>query len=110
MIRFTGLTLALCGLICLASNDVQASDAKQTTISVSDMHCGGCAKKLATAMSKVAGVSKAETDLEAKTVKITPKAQSTVSPKSLWEAVESAGKTPTKLEGPNGSFTTKPTK
>lgn len=110
MIRFSSLTLALCAIICLASNVVQASDAKQTTISIPEMDCGGCAKKLSTALSKVAGVAKVEADLEAKTVKVTPKAQSTMSPKSLWEAVENAGKKPAKLEGPNGSFTTKPTK
>jgi Cu+-exporting ATPase len=110
MIRFSGLSLALCAVICFAFNAAQASDAKETIISVPDMHCGGCAKKLSTEMSKVAGVLKVETDLEAKTIKVTPKAQGNMSPKSLWEAVENAGKKPTKLEGPNGSFTTKPTK
>ncbi len=97
-------------MICFASNAVQATDAKQTTISVPGMDCGGCAKKLATAVSKVTGVAKVETDVEAKTIKITPKSQSALSPKTLWEAVENSGKKPTKLEGPYGTFTSKPTK
>ncbi len=103
-------SLALGAALCLMPAPTVASDTTQTTIAVPDMHCGGCAKKVTTELSKVAGVSKVETDLEAKTVKITPKAQGTMSPKSLWEAVENSGKKPTKLEGPNGTFTSKPTK
>ena len=103
-------SLALGAALFLMPASTVASDTTQTTISVPDMDCGGCAKKLSTALSKVAGVSKVEPDLEAKTIKVTSKAQSTISPKSLWEAVENSGKKPTKLEGPNGTFTSKPTK
>ncbi len=85
-----------------------AADPAPTTITVPGMHCGGCAKKIAAKLTAVVGVAKAEADVEAKTIKITPKANVVVSPKALWEAVEKAEQTPTKLEGPSGVFTKKP--
>jgi copper chaperone CopZ len=87
-----------------------AADAKPTIITVSGMDCAGCAKKVTDKLNTVAGVAKAEADLAAKTVKVTAKANATLSPKALWEAVEKADKTPTKLEGPGGMFTEKPKK
>src|SRR5262249_43948091 len=39
---------------------------------------------------------------------VMPKPGQAVSPRALWEAVEKAGKTPTKLEGPSGTFTARP--
>lgn len=51
---------------------------------------------------------KVETDVKAKTLTVTPRAQVVVSPKALWEAVEKGGDAPKKLEGPNGTYTNKP--
>ncbi len=102
--------LAFGAALCLAATPVVASDPEPTTISVPDMHCASCAKKLTTELKKVSGVSKVEPDVKAKTVKVTPKTERSVSPKSLWEAIETAGKNPNKLDGPSGSFTSKPTK
>ena len=39
---------------------------------------------------------------------VLPQEGKTVSAKALWEAVEQAGFKPTKLEGPTGKFTAKP--
>ena len=80
----------------------------EIVIPVAGMDCGGCAKKVAAKLTAVAGVAKAEADVEAKTIKVTPKGGEVVSPKALWEAVEKAEQTPTKLEGPSGVFTKKP--
>lgn len=79
-----------------------------TTITVPDMHCGGCAKKVTDKLKELQGVAELKADLEAKTVTVTPKTDTTLSPKSLWEAVEKAGKHPTQMEGPSGKFTEKP--
>src|SRR5688572_5509464 len=87
-------------LFCLTGSRVVAVETPYTTITVSDLHCAGCAKKVANALSKVAGVAKVESDVEAKTLKVIPKEKSTLSPKTLWEAVEKSDKTPAKLEGP----------
>ena len=47
-------------------------------------------------------------DIKAKLLIVMPKQGAVMSPRSLWEAVDKAGYEPTKLEGPGGSFTTKP--
>lgn len=101
------LALAI-ALTTAATMQLQAADAKPTIITIGNMHCAGCAKKITDQLNTVVGVAKAEADLTAKTVKITPKAAATLSPKALWEAVEKADKTPTKLDGPGGKFTEKP--
>ena len=78
-----------------------------STITVPEMDCAGCAKKLGQALVKVRGVAKAEYDVKAKTIKLTHKAGDTPSPKALWEAVESEDKQPSKLEVPGGTTYTK---
>ena len=47
---------------------------------------------------------------KSKTAIVVPKGDATLSPLQLWEAVEKAGKVPVKLEGPSGTFTSKPKK
>ena len=96
-----GVVLGLVGLS-------EAADPVPTTLTIPGMHCNGCAKKLANKLVEVEGVAKAEADVEAKTIKVTPKANVALSPKALWEAVEKAEQKPTKLEGPSGTFTAKP--
>jgi hypothetical protein len=53
-------------------------------------------------------VAKAEADLKAKTITVTPKVGAVLSPKAVWEAIEQADEVPTKLTGPSGIFTKKP--
>lgn len=100
--------LALAVGLLVGGSSAFAADPAPTTITVPGMHCGGCAKKIAAKLTAVAGVAKAEADVEAKTIKVTPKVNVAVSPKALWEAVEKAEQTPSKLDGPNGVFTKKP--
>jgi Cu+-exporting ATPase len=86
-----------------------AADSKTvTTIDVKGMHCPSCAKKIVTGLQKIAGVQAAQTDVEQGTLSVTPKDKQAPSPRALWEAVEQAGYTPTKLQGPSGIFTSKP--
>lgn len=85
-----------------------AAEAAVTTITISDMDCAGCAKKVTTKLMEVPGVAKVETEHETGIAKVTFKPKAVVSPKALWEAVEKAKKTPTKLQGPGGTFTAKP--
>ena len=47
-------------------------------------------------------------DAETQTATVTPDAAKAPSPKALWEAVEKAGYKPTKLVGPAGTFSAKP--
>lgn len=86
----------------------ERSEVQTTTITVPSMHCAGCAKKVANQLVQVKGVAKAQANMKTKTIKITPKAEATISPRALWEAAEAAGEVPSKLTGPGGTFTSKP--
>jgi Cu+-exporting ATPase len=72
------------------------------------MHCAGCAKKIANALATVPGVAAVQTDLPTETAIVAPHEQKAPSPRALWEAVEKAGFQPVKLQGPAGTFTSKP--
>lgn len=89
---------------------VRADDGppRATKVVVKDMTCAGCAKTLAKALTAVGGVERVEADVTGKTVTVTPKAGAGPSPKALWEAVEKAGYTPARLDGPAGAFEKKP--
>jgi periplasmic mercuric ion binding protein len=101
--------LALAAALGLFAAAAQAADdAAKTTITVPDLDCPSCAKKVAKKVAELTGVGEVKTDVEAKTVTIVPKPGSVLSPKELWEAVEKAGKTPSKLTGPSGTFDDKP--
>jgi len=101
------MVVALALALALSTPGLAAEPAP-TTITIPKMHCSGCAKSIVAKLVEVLGVAKAEPDVPAKTVKVTPKADVVLSPKALWEAVENAKKTPSKLEGPSGTFTSKP--
>lgn len=98
---------ALAALFLLAAR-AQAVDPPATTITIPEMDCAGCAKKVGGKVGEVAGVGKVEYSVEGRFLKVTPKDGATLSPKALWEAVEKGGKDPSKLEGPAGTFTKKP--
>ena len=85
-----------------------AADPAPTTISIPELHCGGCANKVTAKLTALTSVAKAEADVKAKTITVTPKPGAVLSPKAVWEAVEQADQVPTKLTGPGGTFTEKP--
>ena len=104
--------VALIGLVSAAvlwtANFARAADPPATTISVKGMHCQGCASKVASNLQAVKGVNKAEVDASKAVAVVIAKENAVPSPRALWEAVEKAGYTPTKLVGPAGTFTKKP--
>lgn len=101
--------MALAALIVLTvGNALWAANPPGTTITVPDMHCMGCAKKMATKLYEVPGVAAVQASVPTTSLSVSPKPQAAPSPRALWEAVERAGYTPSKLEGPSGSFTAKP--
>lgn len=85
-----------------------AADPAPTAITIPSMDCPNCAKKVAAKLSAVPGVAKVETDPDNGIARVTPQPKATLSPKALWEAVESAKYKPVRLEGPDGTFTAKP--
>ena len=92
------------------SSDLRAAENANTSIAIEGMHCAGCAKKVASRLKSVGGVADAQVNVETGTAAVTPKAKSMLSPRALWDAIENAGYTPTKLSGPSGTFTKKPEK
>lgn len=96
------------GLILGGRNAAAAADPVPTKLTVPDMDCVSCAKKVGNKVAEVKGVGKVEYNVQGRTVTVTPKTNETLSPKALWEAVVAAGQEPSKLEGPTGTFTTKP--
>jgi len=95
-------------VLMLGITVVAAPATTTTTITVPDMHCMGCAKKMQAQLQQVAGVASIQANVPATALTVVPQPQRAPSPKAMWEAVEKAGYQPTKLEGPNGTFTAKP--
>lgn len=87
-----------------------AADTRTTSINIDGMHCAGCAKKVATRLRAIAGVADAQASAETGTAVVMPKDKAPPSPRAMWEAIEKAGYSPTKLEGPSGTYTKKPAK
>ncbi len=101
------ITLAVLA-VGLLGNVLQAANPAPTAITIPDMHCQGCAKKVAAQLYQVPGVAAVQADMQAKMLTVAPKSQAVLSPRLLWEAVEKAGKQPSRLQGPSGTFTAKP--
>ena len=85
-----------------------AADPAPTKITVPEMDCPSCAKKIGGKVAGVPGVGNVEYSVEARTLTVTPKAGAALSPKALWEAVLAGGMDPSKLDGPTGVFTSRP--
>lgn len=77
----------------------------ETAIYVGDMHCATCAKKISGKLFRVKGVMKVRTNVKQHVAIVTPQSKKVVDVKAAWKAVQSAGFEPTKLVGPEGSFT-----
>lgn len=102
------IALTCAFVACLTSQTRAANPTMKTTITLEVLSCEGCAKKVATKLLEIRGVANVKTDLKTKSATVIPKAEASLSPRQLWEAVEKAGKKPIKLQGPSGTFTSKP--
>jgi Cu+-exporting ATPase len=94
-----------------AATLLPAADAKSTTdttITINGMHCEGCAKKIARKLKAVSNVAEVKIDVKNSLAAVSPQKGKSASARALWEAVESAGYEATKLQGPAGTFTSKP--
>lgn len=123
--RYVSALLALASFVVLGAAPAVADQAGATTasttekksaetklkiaktdvaITIDDMHCAGCAKKISSRLFKLKGVVKVRTDLKANLAVITPQAKKQVDTKAAWEAIQKAGFQPTKLVGPQGTY------
>ncbi|WP_233215152.1 heavy-metal-associated domain-containing protein [Rhodopirellula bahusiensis] len=109
------LALTFAAALCMTAQsrvanaaDAVGASTTKTTITLKVLTCESCAKKVAAKLSEVRGVGGIKTDVKSKTAIVVPIGGATLSPRQLWEAIEKAGKEPVKLEGPSGTFTSKP--
>jgi Cu+-exporting ATPase len=99
--------LTILALLCLG-DVLRAANPVPTTIAVPDMHCMGCARKMADRLYQVPGVAEVSVSVPSTTLVITPQAQEAPSPRAPWQAVEKAGYQPSRLEAPAGRFAARP--
>lgn len=102
------LSLTAFAIVGLSTTTFAADPPKDTTITITGLHCAGCAKKVKSKLGAVANVKIAEVDHKSGVATVTTVESKTASPRALWEAVEGADAKPTKLVGPDGTFTSKP--
>ncbi len=102
-----GVAALAAGLLWLTQVAGQTTT-KTTVITIEDLDCPSCAKAVEKALAKVPGVESVKTDVKTQTATVTPKGDSKLSAKALWEAVEGADFKVTKIEGPGGTYTAKP--
>ncbi|MBX9681445.1 MAG: heavy-metal-associated domain-containing protein [Gemmataceae bacterium] len=106
---FAAVALLVWGLgQALGQGPAAGSPDPKTTITVVEMHCAGCAKRIGNKLYAVAGVGAVHFDVANKNLIVTPQANRALSPRALWEAVEQAADRPVRLQGPSGVFTSKP--
>lgn len=102
------VSLAALVVIGLSVGRAQTPPALATTITVPDMHCMACAKKMGAQLQAVAGVNSVQANVQATALLVSAKPGAVPSPRGMWEAVEKAGYKPSRLEGAAGTFTSKP--
>ena len=76
----------------------------QSAVFVKNMHCAGCARKIARKLYGVKGVVKVQTNVKANRTIVTPQAKKKVSATAIWSAVKKAGFPPTKLVNSDGTY------
>jgi Cu+-exporting ATPase len=106
MHRLAAALLAALVLIPIAAR--AETKVAYTTIHVQNMHCADCAKQIARKLYALPGVVEVRADVPKNIAYVVPQKDKAVSSRAMWEAVEAAGFAVARLEGPQGTFTTKP--
>ena len=107
MYRFAACVAALIMIVAAPSARAETRVA-YTTIHVHDMHCADCAKQIARKLYALPGVVEVRADVPKNIAYVVPQKDKAISSRAMWEAVEAAGFKVARLEGPQGTFTTKP--
>lgn len=107
--------LVLLALACLLGGYVferraagQEPAAEVTTVTIPNMHCESCAKKIRNQLFTLRNVYRVTTNVKETTARIEPRKDRAVSAFDIWTKLENAKFAPSKLVGPEGEFTAKP--
>jgi hypothetical protein len=101
--------LAVIAVVAVTVSAARAEEGKTTTkIVIQEKLCCCCVQKIRSEVEKVPEAGSLNADMKDNAVLVTSKGPTEPSPGALWEAVEKAGKTPTKLICPAGVFDSKP--
>lgn len=100
--------IAVLLVIFTVASPAEATDAPPATVITVGEMCGGCVKMINAKFDNVKGIASVRCDIKAKTVTMTPASGYRLNSRVLWEMMDEIGKTPTKLAGPDGVFTSKP--
>jgi mercuric ion binding protein len=109
--RRTGLSVGVASLaaaVLLPSLVSAAEREKTNTVMTVGEMCGGCVKKITKRFDGIEGIARVQCSIEKQTVTLIPDKGVRLSPKGVWEIMESIGKKPNKMVCPNGTFTSKP--
>lgn len=101
-------TMLALTVLFASANFAVAAEPAHTAITVTKLHCAGCAKKIAAQLYTVRGVKEVRVDMKKNTLFVMPASNATPSPRALWVAVENAKYVPIRLACPNGTFTSTP--
>ncbi|EMB15282.1 heavy-metal-associated domain-containing protein [Rhodopirellula europaea] len=109
MVALATLAFTLIVPIPASAEPVSAKESasNQIVLTVGEM-CGGCVKRITARFDSVDAVTKVVCSIEKKSVTLVPKDGVKLSPKGIWQIMESIGKTPKKMITSDGTFTSKP--
>ena len=90
--------------------DTKAKGETPYVATIPHMEDEGCVASIRKEVEKLPWVAKVECDIPNKKATVTPKSGAKASARELWEALDRAGESASKLDGPDGLFTSKPEK
>jgi copper chaperone CopZ len=111
MMRRQGVPIVSLGCLLAVGLAITATEAAApNTVTTMTIKMGNetCAKRIATSLREVPNVGDVRSDVVKRTATVTPAGLRSPSPRTLWEAVEKTGHTVVQLQGPLGTFTTRP--
>ncbi len=113
--RFISATARLCVLgwclaLALSTASSEERQAAEVVVTIPNMHCAGCAKKIRGKLYVLPHVAKVTTILSRNEARLEPVQGKQLSVADIWETLEKAKFPPSKLVGPDGEFDKQPSR
>jgi len=103
------IVLLICCLMAgLSVNTVAAASGFRSTTITINLDNEKCVGRITASLREVPNVGAVSADVGKKTATVSPAGLRAPSPRALWEAVEKTGHAVVRLQGPQGTFTSKP--